>query len=101
MNKPLLIDSKPVNGGNEAEKERLTLYRKRLSEEESESIRLCNSPVLRETKPQEVGGNNPPLHYEGNRKRYNKFHKGKAVQVNLRGYRIPFYDRPPASDSCM
>lgn len=31
--------------------------------------------------------------------RYNRFHKGKAIQVNQRGYRIPFYDRPPASDS--
>jgi len=30
---------------------------------------------------------------------YNRFHKGKAIQVNQRGYRIPFYDRPPASDS--
>jgi hypothetical protein len=30
---------------------------------------------------------------------YNRIHKGKAKRANLRGYRIPFYDRPPASDA--
>jgi hypothetical protein len=30
---------------------------------------------------------------------YNKFHKGKPIEINSRGYRIPFYDRPPASDA--
>ena len=29
----------------------------------------------------------------------NVFHKGKAKRTNSRGYRIPFYDRPPASDA--
>lgn len=32
---------------------------------------------------------------------YNRFHKGKAIPTNGRGYRIPFYDRPPASDAFM
>lgn len=30
---------------------------------------------------------------------YNKFHKGKPIPLNSRGFRIPFYDRPPASDA--
>ena len=29
---------------------------------------------------------------------YNRFYKGKPIELNQRGYRIPFYDRPPASD---
>src|SRR5512143_263733 len=37
--------------------------------------------------------------FEESQTLYNRFHKGKAIQVNQRGYRIPFYDRPPASDA--
>lgn len=37
--------------------------------------------------------------FEQARTLYNRFYKGTPKEINSRGYRIPFYDRPPASDA--
>jgi len=39
--------------------------------------------------------------YEESHTLFNKFTKGKPIDITPRGYRIPFYDRPPASDAFM
>jgi hypothetical protein len=36
--------------------------------------------------------------FEQSKTLYNRFHKGAPKTTNSRGFRIPFYDRPPASD---
>lgn len=39
--------------------------------------------------------------YEEAHTLFNKFTKGKAIDITPKGYKIPFYDRPPASDAFM
>lgn len=51
------------------------------------------------SNPPDKGSNNMEQQFEQAQTLYNRFHRGSPEPINSKGFRIPFYDRPPASDA--